>query len=135
FLYGASNLGSLLALVAYPFIVEPSFILTTQAWIWLGGYIILTVLILLSAARVWNTPPSVQLADISTDADKTAEPAPVPAMVKDTSMAIQPASALRGVSRKKGAKLAEQAPAATPQITQLRPDVMTWGRRIRWILL
>src|SRR5262245_13394324 len=135
FLYGASNLGSLLALVAYPFIVEPAFIIPTQAWIWLGGYVLLMALVMLSAARVWNTPPSVELADLSANADKTAEPAPVPAMVKDTSTAIQPSPAMRGVTRKKGAKPAEHAAAPAPQIAQPRPDVMTWGRRIRWILL
>ena len=51
FLYAASNLGSMLALLAYPVIVEPyfglgisaSFNLATQSWLWAVGYILLGV--------------------------------------------------------------------------------------------
>jgi spermidine synthase len=38
FLYSASNLGSLLALVAYPLVLEPAVGTTTQTWIWTVGY-------------------------------------------------------------------------------------------------
>ncbi len=39
-LYALSNLGSLLALVAYPFVFEPNFSLKTQAWAWSGAYLL-----------------------------------------------------------------------------------------------
>jgi hypothetical protein len=45
FLYGASNLGSVLALVSYPALMEPSLGLTSQARAWAAGYGILVVLI------------------------------------------------------------------------------------------
>src|SRR5262245_58062552 len=45
FLYAASNLGSMLALLAYPIIVEPWFTLETQARIWAAGYLVLAILI------------------------------------------------------------------------------------------
>jgi hypothetical protein len=38
FLYSASNLGSLLALVAYPLVLEPAVGTITQTWIWTVGY-------------------------------------------------------------------------------------------------
>ncbi|WP_020468388.1 fused MFS transporter/spermidine synthase family protein [Zavarzinella formosa] len=41
FLYAASNAGSLLALVAYPFVVEPNLKLVQQAWLWAVGFILL----------------------------------------------------------------------------------------------
>src|SRR5207249_237660 len=41
FLYAASNLGSLLALIAYPALIEPSLTLARQAWLWAGGYLLL----------------------------------------------------------------------------------------------
>jgi hypothetical protein len=41
FLYAASNLGSLLALAAYPFLVEPSYTLAEQGWLWSTGYLLL----------------------------------------------------------------------------------------------
>lgn len=133
FLYGASNLGSLLALVCYPFIVEPNFVLNAQAWIWLGGYVALIALIVVCAATVWGTPAN-QFADLPPDVG-AGEASPAPPPIKETSTAIQPASPMRGVSRKKGFKLAESAVETPAPLTQHRPDVMTWGRRIRWILL
>ena len=38
FLYAASNLGSLLALVSYPFVVEPVFRVSEQERLWTIGY-------------------------------------------------------------------------------------------------
>lgn len=38
FLYAASNAGSLLALVAYPLLVEPLLPLAYQSWLWSGGF-------------------------------------------------------------------------------------------------
>jgi hypothetical protein len=45
FLYGASNMGSLIALLAYPIAIEPVFGLTSQAAVWTGGFVVLAVLI------------------------------------------------------------------------------------------
>jgi SAM-dependent methyltransferase len=44
FLYGASNLGSMLALLSYPWLVEPKLRLVEQTWYWAGAYGILVVL-------------------------------------------------------------------------------------------
>src|SRR5262245_57261006 len=41
FLYAASNLGSLIALVGYPFVLEPVFGLRALAGIWTVGYAVL----------------------------------------------------------------------------------------------
>jgi hypothetical protein len=38
FLYAASNVGSLLALLCYPFVIEPILPLATQSWMWAAGY-------------------------------------------------------------------------------------------------
>jgi spermidine synthase len=45
FLYGASNLGSMTALLAYPLLVEPTLTLANQAWAWTAGYGALAALI------------------------------------------------------------------------------------------
>jgi hypothetical protein len=50
FLYAASNAGSLLALVAYPFIIEPGIGVAAQARLWTGVYGILFLMIALTAA-------------------------------------------------------------------------------------
>lgn len=43
FLYGASNLGSFIALLGYPFVIEPALTLTQQSHYWSAGYVVLLV--------------------------------------------------------------------------------------------
>jgi hypothetical protein len=45
FLYGASNLGSLLALVAYPLVLEPNLALAEQSNLWTFAYVVLAIAI------------------------------------------------------------------------------------------
>lgn len=45
FLYAASNLGSLIALLGYPFLLEPAFGTRALADLWTGGFIVLLVAI------------------------------------------------------------------------------------------
>jgi hypothetical protein len=44
FLYAASNAGSLLALLAYPGVLEPLTTLAQQRWLWSGGYVLMALL-------------------------------------------------------------------------------------------
>jgi len=55
FLYSASNLGSMVALLGYPFLIEPLFPLATQSKVWSGGYLLMAVLILGCAITVWKS--------------------------------------------------------------------------------
>ena len=43
FLYRASNAGSLVALAAYPTLIEPLLPLTVQSWLWAAGFVLLAV--------------------------------------------------------------------------------------------
>ena len=54
FLYSASNAGSLLALIAYPFLLEPRVGLASQSRLWFGGYLGLLVLLALASVLVWR---------------------------------------------------------------------------------
>jgi SAM-dependent methyltransferase len=45
FLYAASNAGSLLALLAYPTIIEPMLGLQPQAFVWAAGFVFLAILV------------------------------------------------------------------------------------------
>jgi hypothetical protein len=62
FLYAASNAGSLLALLAYPALVEPHVSLRQQTWLWAGGYVGLVILTLACALLVRRrpTPPATE---------------------------------------------------------------------------
>jgi hypothetical protein len=47
FLYAASNAGSLIALLGYPLLIEPSLTLASQAWLWGSGFVLLMGLVYL----------------------------------------------------------------------------------------
>lgn len=54
-LYALSNLGSLLALVSYPFVFEPTFALHTQALVWAAGYVVFVAGSALCAVRLFRS--------------------------------------------------------------------------------
>jgi hypothetical protein len=54
FLYAASNMGSLLALVAYPVAFEPFMRLTDQAKLWSVGFYVLIVMIAVCGVLAWR---------------------------------------------------------------------------------
>ena len=55
FLYVASNLGAMAALVAYPILLEPHLHLKKQSWAWSLGYGLLALLIAGCAVILWRT--------------------------------------------------------------------------------
>jgi hypothetical protein len=57
FLYGASNFGSLLALIAYPTVVEPNLRIIDQTWVWAIGYVVLVGMCLYCGHVVRNAKP------------------------------------------------------------------------------
>ena len=63
FLYAASNAGSLLSLVLYPFVIEPRLGVAAQSRWWSVGYALLVVLVAISIARFWRTPNRVKTAE------------------------------------------------------------------------
>jgi hypothetical protein len=56
FLYAASNIGCMVALLSYPIVVEPALGSARQGQFWAAGYGIFLVLMLACAAVVWRTP-------------------------------------------------------------------------------
>jgi hypothetical protein len=73
FLYASSNIGSFLALLSYPVLLEPMFTLRTQNLIWTGGYGLLIVLIAGCAALLLRSPAK---AAINMPVDDPDAPAP-----------------------------------------------------------
>jgi hypothetical protein len=73
FLYGASNLGSLIALLSYPLLLEPAFGVTALSRVWAGAYLALIAAI---AACFWalsrlapaDRPTAVDAAGSDSDA-------------------------------------------------------------------
>ncbi|MDQ3769529.1 MAG: fused MFS/spermidine synthase [Actinomycetota bacterium] len=58
FLYRASNLGSVIGLLAYPLVLEPGLRLAEQGRLWSAGYGLLAVLVIACAAVVWRWRPA-----------------------------------------------------------------------------
>jgi len=54
FLYAASNAGSLLALIGYPFAVEPIIGVTIQSSLWKFGYLSLVLMTAVAAVFIWR---------------------------------------------------------------------------------
>jgi hypothetical protein len=64
FLYASSNIGSFLALLSYPVLLEPMFTLRTQNLIWTAGYGLLIVLIAACGALLLRSPASAALLNM-----------------------------------------------------------------------
>src|SRR5436305_11033785 len=75
FLYASSNVGSFLALLSYPVLLEPMFTLHTQNLIWTGGYGLLIVLIAACALLLLGSPASVVVA-VDAPAEHSMAPPP-----------------------------------------------------------
>jgi hypothetical protein len=65
FLYAASNLGSMLTLLAYPIIIEPLLSLADQRAWWRTIYIVLVLMTAMCAVLVWRFGQPVNLAEPS----------------------------------------------------------------------
>src|SRR5580693_4189259 len=76
FLYASSNIGSFLALLSYPVLLEPMFTLRTQNLIWTSGYGLLIVLIAACGVLLLRSPATAAVDVLADDAD-----APPPAWI------------------------------------------------------
>jgi hypothetical protein len=56
FLFRASNLGSMVGLLSYPVLLEPTLGLDEQSRLWSAAYVLLTLLVVACAVMVWRSP-------------------------------------------------------------------------------
>jgi hypothetical protein len=97
-LYAASNLGSAVALVAYPILIEPSVRLSAQGSLWSWGYGVLALLVAACAVLALKAPPS-----------PPRDPLPPPARLRVarwTALALVPAALTLGTTAQLSANLA-----------------------------
>jgi hypothetical protein len=62
-LYAASNLGSMLGLLAYPLAIEPLLDLRMQGVVWWGGYVVLALAHIVCRPRKWVAPTTGSAED------------------------------------------------------------------------
>jgi hypothetical protein len=96
FLYAASNLGSMIGLLAYPLVIEPNLPLRFQSLGWSAGYIVLALLTL-ACAWLALKPGSVQAADPVVP-QRAVTTIPWPRRLRWVLWAFVPSSLLMGVT-------------------------------------
>lgn len=99
FLYSASNVGSALALLSYPFIVEPRLTLTEQALFWTAGFFVLVFLLIEIGTRFSDRvkTPSVH-ADNHAHAAAEDDRSSVTQKARWVLLAFVPAAMMLGVT-------------------------------------
>jgi hypothetical protein len=88
-LYSLSNLGSLLALLSYPFVVEPMLDGYAQSWWWTAGFVVFCVL---SATACWQTARLRQTTE-AVDAETAVDNEPAPSWLRRLLWLLLPAFA------------------------------------------
>ncbi len=75
-LYSLSNIGSMLALLSYPIVVEPLLTVTQQAWVWSGAYLLFVCFCAVLAWRVVGLPTAPPETSEGTEAAPVTEQPP-----------------------------------------------------------
>jgi hypothetical protein len=97
FLYGASNLGSILALLSYPLLVEPTLTLQQQGWLWAAGYGALALAITGCGLVVWRRV-ATGVGAAASGAAAPSEPIGWPRRLRWLMLALVPSSLLLAVT-------------------------------------
>ncbi len=125
-LYALSNVGSLAALVSYPFVFEPAFDLLRQTRIWSWCFAVYGLLMALCAATVWRTTPLYLRARARVRAEESeteSEP------LEYHNLPSPPAPLPEG----EGSKLLPSPPARLSEGEGRESP--TWRRRALWLFL
>jgi SAM-dependent methyltransferase len=149
FLYGASNLGSMLALLGYPTLVERFIGVPEQSTYWAVGYGLLVVLAIACAALMWLSSAAGAgkgpVAEAETAGVVAGAVAAVPAAVGTKQVQGARKDAVmreRGTGRGRSEQILT-GPARTRAVRSEPPrevaaalsDEVTLGRRLRWVIL
>jgi hypothetical protein len=101
FLYVASNIGCLVALAAYPIVIEPTTTLSDQARLWMVGYAVFALLTAGCGLYAWRrpaTPTTVVRDGLAALAPAVAEPLTTARRVRWVALAFVPSSLMLAVT-------------------------------------
>ena len=100
FLYGASNLGSILALLSYPLLFEPLLTSNQQSLAWRWAYVILVGLLAMCAVTLWRRYglTTTSASGQPTTTSISAGPLTLPQRLHWLALAFVPSSLLLGVT-------------------------------------
>ncbi len=95
YLYAASNTGSLIALLSYPFVLEPNIGLANQKTYWSIGFVLLALLIAGCAFTVWKAQ---QAKDVVEDIENQDDELSIMTKLHWLALAFVPSSLLLGLT-------------------------------------
>jgi hypothetical protein len=100
FLYGASNLGSMVGLFGYPTLIEPSLTLANQRFLWGIGYALLAALTALCAVCLWRSrePEKETVADPLPRSPGLPISLSIPRRLRWVALAFVPSSLMLGAT-------------------------------------
>ena len=99
FLYAASNAGSLLALLSYPFIIEPRVGLAAQKFAWSLGFGLLCLLIIVCGFVLWRGQDNLERDDALSSDEKPVETPSWMRQLHWLALAFVPSSLLLGLTQ------------------------------------
>jgi hypothetical protein len=129
FLYGASNAGSLFALIGYPLLVEPNFHLREQLACWAGAYGLMAILVIACGTVVLKA--GSRLVRRSNESEESAETSPV--RFTDT-LAMNPLASSFSPSVGEGTGEGASWSSRAQRAQEVR-GVLSWRRRLHWVAL
>ena len=101
FLYAASNLGSVLGLLAYPLVIEPRLHLVDQTRLWSWGYAVLAALVIgcaFAARRLAGSASAPSLASDAAAPSISASSLPIGRRLRWALLAFAPSSLMMGAT-------------------------------------
>ena len=98
FLYAASNAGSLIILLSYPFLIEPVLALGAQTGLWALGYGLLIAALLASGVHALRRPALAKPAERAAERPEDAAPIARSRIAMWTLLAFIPSSLMLGVT-------------------------------------
>jgi len=118
FLYSASNAGSLMALIAYPFLIEPRIGVAAQSRLWCAGYIALIIFFALTVGAV-----------------REAQARQRAASTREAQARQRAASTREAQARQRAASTREAQARQRAASTDDRPysTALPWNKRLYWI--
>jgi hypothetical protein len=134
FLYTASNAGSLVALLAYPTVIEPNLRLVDQSRVWTGGYLLLIALLVTCMGLVWRSGLAAAgaAAEGPREASGSDSPPTSGQRVRWVMLALLPSSLMVGLTTY---LTTDVAPVPLfwilPLALYLLSFVLAFGRRVR----
>jgi hypothetical protein len=97
FLYAASNLGSMVGLLGYPLLLEPTLRLGTQSRMWMFGYMAYVALTAACGALIWRAR-STEIDEVIAEPSQADAAASWRQRVRWIVLAFVPSSAMMGVT-------------------------------------